>query len=60
VNLYALEGMQEARPQIAVILHFNATAAALSDSAHELAGGGSNPNRELVEHLLANGVEVWV
>jgi intracellular sulfur oxidation DsrE/DsrF family protein len=60
VNLYALEGMKEVRPQIAVILHFNATAAALSDSAQERAGGGSNPNRELVEQLLANGVEVWV
>jgi intracellular sulfur oxidation DsrE/DsrF family protein len=60
VNLYALEGMEGGRPQIAVILHFNATAAALSDSAHERSGGGSNPNRELVEQLVANGVEVWV
>ncbi|MFM8414268.1 MAG: DsrE family protein [Planctomycetota bacterium] len=60
VNLYAKEGMAASRPQIAVILHFNATPAALVDAAHERAGGGSNPNRELVEKLLANGVEVWV
>ena len=60
VNLYAKEGLAASRPQIAVILHFNATPAALVDAAHERAGGGSNPNRELVEKLVANGVEVWV
>jgi intracellular sulfur oxidation DsrE/DsrF family protein len=60
VNLYAKEGLSASRPQIAVILHFNATAAALTDAAHERTGGGSNPNRELVEKLLDNGVEVWV
>jgi hypothetical protein len=49
------------RPQLAVILHFNATTAALNDEAHAKSpAGGSNPNRELVENLLANGVEVWV
>jgi len=60
VNLYAKEGLAAARPQIAVILHFNAMPAALTDEAHGRSGGGSNPNRELVEKLLANGVEVWV
>jgi intracellular sulfur oxidation DsrE/DsrF family protein len=61
INLYALEGMTGSRPQIAVILHFNATTAALRDEAHEKSPiGGSNPNRELVEKLIANGVEVWV
>jgi len=60
VNLYAQEGLATSRPQIAVILHSNATSAALVDLAHERAGGGSNPNRELVEKLLAAGVEVWV
>ena len=43
-----------------MILHFNATIAALGDKAHGRAGGGSNQNQELVEKLLANGVEVWV
>lgn len=60
VNLYAKEGLAASRPQIAVILHSSATPAALGDAAHERAGGGSNPNRELVERLLENGVEVWV
>ena len=60
VNLYAQEGLAAGRPQIAVILHYNATPAALVDVAHERAGGGSNPNRELVEKLQAAGVEVWV
>jgi len=61
VNLHALEGLSGPRPQIAVILHFNATAAALKDEAHEKTpAGGSNPNRELVEKLIAEGVEVWV
>ena len=60
VNLYAKEGLAASRPQIAVILHAAATPAALVDLAHERAGGGSNPNRELVEKLLENGVEVWV
>jgi intracellular sulfur oxidation DsrE/DsrF family protein len=61
VNLYALEGLAGPRPQIAVILHFNATTAALTDEAHAKSpGGGSNPNRELVETLIANCVEVWV
>lgn len=60
VNLYAKEGLAGAKPQIAVILHHDAMPASLSDAAHERAGGGSNPNRELIEQLLANGVEVWV
>ncbi len=60
VNLYAQEGMGGARPQMAVILHHNAMPAALIDATHERAGGGSNPNRELVEKLQASGVEVWV
>jgi intracellular sulfur oxidation DsrE/DsrF family protein len=60
VNLYAKEGLAASRPQIAVILHSSATPAALVDVAHERTGGGSNPNRELVEKLLANSVEVWV
>ncbi len=60
VNLYAQEGLTAGRPQIAVILHHNAMPSALADQAHERAGGGSNPNRELVERLLAAGVEVWV
>ena len=60
VNLYAKEGLAASRPQIAVILHFNATPAALIDVAHDRAGGGSNPSRELVEKLVANDVEVWV
>lgn len=60
VNLYAKEGLAGARPQIAVILHHDAMTAALGDAAHERSGGGSNPNRELVEKLLTSGVEVWV
>ena len=61
VNLASLEGLAGPQPQIAVILHFNATAAALKDEAHAKSpAGGSNPNRELVEKLIANGVEVWV
>ena len=61
VNLASLEGLAGPHPQIAVILHFNATAAALKDEAHAKSpAGGSNPNRELVEKLIANGVEVWV
>lgn len=61
VNLYSLEGLSGPRPQIAVILHFNATSAALKDEAHAKSPArGSNPNRDLVEKLVANGVEVWV
>ena len=61
VNIYELEKLAADRPQIAVILHFNATAAALTDAAHaKTTAGGVNLNRELVEKLLANGVEVWV
>jgi hypothetical protein len=41
------------------MLHFNAISAALVDAAHDRAGGGSNPYRELAERLLANHVEVW-
>ena len=61
VNIYTLEKMDADRPQIAVILHFQATPAVLTDAAHaKTTAGGSNPNRELVEKLIANGVEVWV
>lgn len=56
VNLHSLEGLPGPRPQIAVILHFNATAAALTDAGHAKSpAGGSNPNRELVEILIADG-----
>jgi len=61
VNVYASEGMEQSRPRIAVILHTGATPAALSDEAHgRSASGGPNPNRQLVEALVAEGVEVWV
>ena len=60
MNIYELEQLTADRPKIAVILHFNATAAALTDAAHAKTTGGVNPNRELMEELLANGVEVWV
>ncbi len=60
VNLYAAEGLGTARPQIAVILHSGAMPAALGDAAHERTGGGSNPNRELVEKLQHAGIDVWV
>ena len=44
-----------------MILHFNATAAALKDEAYARSpAGAANPTRELVEQLIANGVEVWV
>lgn len=56
VNIYALEGMDSARPRIAVILHAGATAAALATDAT----GAENPERRLVDALLAEGVEVWV
>ena len=61
VNVYVSEGMEQSRPRIAVILHTGATPAALSDDAHgRSAAGGPNPNRQLVEDLVAEGVEVWV
>ena len=61
VNIYELEQLTPDRPKIAVILHFNATAAALTDAAHaKTTTGGVNPNGELVAKLLADGVEVWV
>ncbi len=61
VNVYASEGMEGSRPRIAVILHTGATLSALSDEAHARgAAGAPNPNRQLVEALLAEGVEVWV
>lgn len=44
-----------------MIPQFNATAAAPKDAEHAKSpGGGLNPNRELVERLVADGVEVWV
>jgi hypothetical protein len=49
------------RPQIASLIHFNATGAALKDEVHAKSpAGGSNPNREMVDKLVADGVEVWV
>lgn len=61
VNIYESENLADDRPRVAVILHFNAMPAALTDAAHaRTTAGGANPNRELVENLLANGVEVWV
>lgn len=61
VNIFELETLGQERPQIAVILHGQSTSAALNDAAHaKAAAGASNPNRELVDKLRANGVEVWV
>ena len=51
----------EERPRAGGKVVFDTTAAALTDAAHaKTTTGGVNPNRELVEKLLANGVEVWV
>ena len=41
VNLHVLEGLSGPRPRIAVILHFNGTAAALKDAAHAESPGGA-------------------
>jgi len=61
VNIYASEDMEASRPRIAVILHTHSTVAAFTDDAHSRTpAGGPNPNRQLVEALVANGVEVWV
>lgn len=61
INLYVEAGLKTQDLQLAVVLHGDATKAALVDSAYRrVSDGKKNPNREIIRLLTGNGVEIYV
>jgi intracellular sulfur oxidation DsrE/DsrF family protein len=60
LNLGGQAGLKPADFRITVVLHGNATAAALSDAAYQKSEGRANPNADLMAKLKAAGVEMFV
>ena len=60
LNSFALHGTAPADLDIVAVAHGPATAAALSDEAHEAHVGGPNPSAALLSRLRELGVRVYV
>lgn len=61
LNLYGASGLQASDVKLTLVLHGDATKAALSDEAYaDRFGGVKNPNRALLVELAKAGVEVYV
>lgn len=61
LNLHAQAGHSPAEVKLALVLHGQATKAALKDDAYaRVTGAKHNPNRELLGQLKEAGVEVYV
>ena len=59
LNLHARHGVEDDRVLAAAVVHGGGFSALLNDEAHaERYDGATNPTRELVEDLLANGVQI--
>lgn len=59
LNLHARHGVADDRVHAAAVVHGSGFMALLGDDAYgERYDGATNPSRELVEELLANGVEI--
>ncbi len=61
INLYVASGLKTQDLQMAIVLHGEATKAALVDSAYRKQfERQDNPNRKIIRLLAGNGVEVYV
>lgn len=61
LNLYAAAGVPPDQIAVALVLHGDATRAALSDEGYaRKTGGKGNPNLKLLHLLKKNGVELYV
>lgn len=61
INLYVESGLKTQDLQLAIVLHGDATKAALVDSAYRrVSDGKDNPSREIIRLLRGNGVEIYV
>lgn len=60
LNIYALHGVPAREVRLTVVLHGDATSAALTDAAHRAHARGPNPHDGLVDRLEAAGAEVVV
>jgi intracellular sulfur oxidation DsrE/DsrF family protein len=61
LNLYGAAGVLPKQIRVAVILHGDATKAALNNRAYgEVSEGKGNPNLELIQRLKESGVEIYV
>ncbi|MEJ2540740.1 MAG: DsrE family protein [Gemmatimonadota bacterium] len=59
LNLHARHGVPDERVHAAAVVHGSGFRALLRDDAYgERYDGATNPSRELVEELLANGVQI--
>ena len=60
LNLASASGLKATDLEIAVVLHGDATVAALDDKTHRIKVGRANENAELIERLKKAGVKVMV
>ena len=61
INLYVAAGLKTKDLKLAIVLHGEATKAALVDTAYRKQfDGQDNPNREIMRLLAGNGVEIYV
>ena len=59
LNLHARHGVPDDQVHAAAVVHGSGFMALLSDEAHAARfDGATNPSRDLIEELLANGVEI--
>jgi intracellular sulfur oxidation DsrE/DsrF family protein len=60
VNLLAAEGLRLKNAPVVVVMHGDATVAALDDAAYHVRHDRTNPNAALVAQLAAQGVKLYV
>lgn len=60
LNVYALHGVPPSDVRLKLVLHGDATSAALTDDAHRAHARGANPHDGLVRRLQRAGVDVTV
>lgn len=60
INMHAAAGMDPAHIRPAIVVHGRAVFAVVSDDRFGENYEGANPNRDLVEKLLANGARIIV
>lgn len=60
LNLYADQGVDPSIPRFAIVLHGEATTAALSAAEYEKLRGEPHPQAKLLQRLAEEGVELFV
>lgn len=60
MNMHARAGVDPEAMQLALVIHGSAGRAALNDEAYEARFGSANPDRPLLDALVARGVRVMI